>query len=369
MGSGSKATGHRSAGHAERQGASSLTRVGLYFIVVAALLGAAFVAGIAVGSSPVATGSVVRVLASHLLPDGWVDLSDVTEAAQVIVWLVRTPRVLVAAFVGASLAVAGAQMQGLFRNPLASPDIIGSSSGAALGAVVALASGLAMKSLFYMPVMSFVGALLSLFLVYAIATSRGRTPVATLLLAGVALNALIGAATAFLITVKWVSFEVAQEILFWLMGGLDSRTWEHVWLVLPCFVAGLVLAFIYARDLDVLLLGEEAALAVGTEVEHVKRVVIAGAALLTGGAVAVSGVIGFVGLIVPHIVRLVVGPKHRHLLPASALTGAAFVIVADILARTLQRPQEISLGIITAAFGAPFFLYLLLRHQRSIGLG
>lgn len=350
-------------------GGASPARVGAFFVTVALLLGAAFVAGIAVGSAPIAPGAVARVLASHFLPAHWFDLSDVSESTQVIVWLVRAPRVVVAACVGASLAVAGAQMQGLFRNALASPDVIGSSSGGALGAVLALSTGLATRSLFYLPIMSFVGALASLFLVYAIATRRGRTPVATLLLAGVAVNALVGAATSFLISLRWVRWEVAQEILFWLMGGLDSRTWQHVWLALPCCAVGLIIAFVYARDLDVLLLGEEAALAVGTEVEKVKRMVITGAALLTGGAVAVSGVVGFVGLIVPHVVRLIIGPKHRRLLPASALVGATFLILTDILARTLNRPEEIRLGIITAVFGAPFFLYLLLRHQRAVGIG
>jgi iron complex transport system permease protein len=350
-------------------GNGSSTRIGAYFVTMAILLGMAFVAGIAIGSSSIAPGSVARVLASHFLPGRWVDLSGVSEPEQVIVWFVRTPRVLTAACVGASLAVAGAQMQGLFRNALASPDVIGSSSGGALGAVLALSTGLAMRSLFYLPVMSFIGALVALFLVYAIATRRGRTPVATLLLAGVALNALVGAATSFLISLKWVRWEVAQEILFWLMGGLDSRTWQHVWLALPCCLLGLIVAFVYARDLDVLALGEEAAFAVGTDVEKVKRIIITGTALLTGGAVAVSGIIGFVGLVVPHIVRLVIGPKHRYLLSASALTGATFLILTDILARTLQRPEEIRLGIITAVFGAPFFLYLLLRHHRAIGIG
>ncbi len=354
---------------AKALGKVSSARVSAYFVTVTILLGASLIAGIANGSSRLAPETVARVLAYHFLPGGWVDLSGVSESEQVIVWLVRTPRVLVAALVGASLAVAGAQMQGLFRNALASPDVIGSSAGGALGAVLALSAGLAMRSLFYLPVMSFAGALVALFLVYAIATRRGRTPVATLLLAGVALNALVGAATSFLISLKWVRWEVAQEILFWLMGGLDSRTWQHVWLVLPCSAAGLLIALVYARDLDVLLLGEEGALAVGTEVEKVKRIIITGAALLTGGAVAVSGIVGFVGLVVPHIVRLVIGPKHRHLLPASALTGATFLILTDILARTLRRPEEISLGIITACFGAPFFLYLLLRHQRAVGLG
>jgi iron complex transport system permease protein len=365
-----KTTGLRGAQRrAKAPGAASPARVGVYFVTVALLLCVAFIAGIAIGSSQIAPGTVARVLASHFLPAGWVDLSGVSEAEQVIVWLVRTPRVLVAACVGASLAVAGAQMQGLFRNALASPDVIGSSSGGVLGAVIAFSSGLAMRSLFYLPLMSFVGALASLFIVYAIATRRGRTPVATLLLAGVALNSLVGAASSFLISLKWVRWEVAQEILFWMMGGLDSRTWQHVWLVLPGCVIGLSIALVYARDLDVLLLGEEAALAVGTEVEKVKRIVITGAALLTGGAVAVSGLVGFVGLVVPHIVRLIIGPKHRYLLPASALTGAAFLILTDILARTINRPEEIRLGIITAVFGAPFFLYLLLRHQRTVGIG
>ncbi len=353
---------------AETAGGISASRINVFFLVTAIILGAAFLAGIAIGSSSIAPLAVARVLASHFTPAGWIDLSGVTEAEQVIVWLVRTPRVVVAALVGASLAMAGVQMQGLFRNALASPDIIGSSAGGALGAVIALVSGLAMRSLFYLPIFSFAGALLALFAVYAIATRRGRTPVVTLLLAGVALNALIGAATSFLISMR-VRFEVAQEILFWLMGGLDSRTWEHVWILLPCAAAGLIIAVVYSRDLDVLLLGEESAMAVGADVEKIKRVIITSAALLTGGAVAVSGTIGFVGLVVPHIVRLIIGPKHRVLLPAAALSGAAFLILTDIFARTILRPEEIRLGIVTAVFGAPFFLYLLLRQQKSVGIG
>lgn len=347
----------------------SATRTTVFFAVSTILLVAAFVAAIAIGSSQVSTYTVARVLLSQFLPVGMVDLSGVTEAETVIVWLVRTPRVIVAALVGASLAVAGTQMQGLFRNALASPDIIGSSSGGALGAVIALVSGLAMRSLFYLPLFSFIGALLALFLVYGIATRRGRTPVATLLLSGVALNALIGAATSFMISMKFVRIEVAGEILFWLMGGLDNRTWEHVWITLPTFAIGLAVALVYARDLDVLSLGEETAMAVGTDVEKLKRIIVTSSALLTGGAVAVSGTIGFVGLVVPHVVRLIIGPKHRYLLPASALSGAVFLILTDILARTILRPEEIRLGIITAVFGAPFFLYLLIRQQKNVGIG
>jgi iron complex transport system permease protein len=338
---------------------------GPLFLFLAVLLGFAFVAGIAVGSAPVSAGTVLRVLALRILPDGWVDAAGISEADQVIVWIVRTPRVIVAAAVGASLAVAGTQIQGLFRNPLASPDLIGASAGGALGAVLAIASGLATRSLFYLPIISFVGALLALFLVYAIATRHGRTTIATLLLAGIAVNGICGAATSFLISATWVQFQVAQEMFLWLMGGLESRTWEHVGLILPCLALGLGLAVVHARDLDVMLLGEDAALAVGIVPEKVRFAVITGAALLTGGAVAVSGAVGFVGLVVPHVVRLVVGPRHRLLLPASALTGAALVIAADVLARTLVRPGEIRLGIITASLGSPFFLYLLLRQQRT----
>jgi iron complex transport system permease protein len=339
----------------------------LYFVVIAILLVLAIICGIAIGSTSVAPGVVVRVLLAHVLPTGWVDTSAIGEPQQAVVWVIRTPRVLVAALAGAALAMAGAQMQGLFKNPLASPDIVGTSSGGALGACVALVSGLALRSLFYLPVFSFVGAFFALFAVYVISTRQGRTPMATLLLTGVALNALIGAATSFLITMSWVRFDVAQEILFWLLGGLDNRGWPHFWLALPGIIAGTIVSLAYTRELDLMLTGEETAQSLGVDVEQVKRVVLTCAALLTGTAVAVSGVVGFVGLIVPHIVRLIIGPSHRRLIPASALTGSVFLIFADLLARTLRSPEEIRLGIITAAFGAPFFLYLLLRHRREVG--
>lgn len=343
------------------------TRISLYFVVVTVLLAIAIIAGIAAGSMRVAPAAVLRVLGSHLLPDGWVDSSTVGGAENSVIWLIRTPRVVSAALVGAALAIAGAQMQGLFQNPLASPDFIGTSSGGALGAVLALATGLAARSLFYIPVFSFAGALVALFVVYGVATQRGRTPIASLLLAGVALNAMISAATTFLITMTSVRFEVAQEIIFWLLGGLDSRTWAHVWFSGPLVILGVLISLVYSRDLDLLLMGEDTASSLGVEVEHVKRIVLTSAALLTGAAVAISGVVGFVGLVVPHVVRLIIGPAHRHLIPASAITGAAFLILADLLARTLHRPEEIRLGIITAVFGAPFFLYLLMRRRREIG--
>jgi iron complex transport system permease protein len=340
-------------------------RTFLVFVSLAALLVLAVVAGVSLGSANVEPMVVARVLLSKVLPSGWIDTSNISEGEMVVVWLIRAPRVLVAAFVGAGLAITGTEMQGLFKNPLASPDIVGTSAGASFGAVLSIALGLSTRSLFYLPLFAFIGALVALFVVYSIATMRGRTPVATLLLSGVALNALIGAATSFVISLQLVSYQAAQEILFWLMGGLDSRTWQHFWLIAPCVVVGVLISLAFMRELDLMLMGEEAASSLGVEVEHTKRIVLTSAALMTGAAVAVSGIVGFVGLVVPHIVRLLIGPSHKRLLPASALAGASFLIFADLLARTLIRPEEIRLGIITAAFGAPFFLYLLLRHKRE----
>ncbi len=326
------------------------------------LLILASIIGISVGSIDIPIDIVLRILVAKILP--WMDVSDITEAQQVIVWLIRVPRVLVAALVGASLAIAGVQMQGLLQNPLASPGIIGTSSGGALGAVIALASGLASYSMFYIPVFASIGALLALFTVYLLATQNGKTPVAVLLLAGIALNALIAAMTSFIITVAWVEHDIAREIVFWLMGGLDNRTWSHVWIALPGVLIGSIIAMAYIRELDILLMGKETAYSLGVEVERVQWIILFGTALLTGTAVAVSGVVGFVGLIIPHMVRLFVGPKHRHLIPLSAITGAIFLILVDLLARTLNSPTEIRLGILTAVFGAPFFLYLLRKHSQ-----
>jgi iron complex transport system permease protein len=340
-------------------------RLTLFVVLLAVLLGVAMILAIAIGSTPIAPGTVVRVLAARLLPFAHISGADETET--IVIWIVRTPRVLVAALVGAALAIAGAQMQGLFQNPMASPDIIATSSGAALGAVLAIALGFAQVSLFWLPVWAFIGALISLVTVYSLTTRGGRTPIAMLLLAGVALNALVSAVIAFVITLRGVRFEVAQEILFWVMGGLDSRLWTHVWICAPCIAIGVIVSLLYARELDLFLAGEETAASLGVDVQRVKRVVLVSAALLTGAAVAVSGVVGFVGLIVPHVVRLLVGPAHRRVIPTSGLIGATFLVITDLLARTVRPPEEVALGIITAAVGAPFFLYLLVKQRRQVG--
>ncbi|SFH66740.1 iron complex transport system permease protein [Halorubrum aquaticum] len=291
-----------------------------------------------------------------------------------IVLLVRLPRILLAALVGFSLAAAGTVMQGFFRNPMADPSIIGVSSGAAVGAVAFIVFPVALSTTLTLPLLgavdlglsygagvslfAFIGALLAAFGVYAIATRHGRTPVATLLLAGVAVQTFLGAVISYL---QLRAGESLRRIVAWLMGHLSGAAWSEVAiaaLVVPPLFAVLLA---YARDLNVLLLGEEEARGLGIDVERTKRVLLATSALITAAGVAFAGVIGFVGLIVPHMLRLVVGPDHRVLLPTAALSGGAFLVAADTAARS--GTAELPVGVVTAAVGAPFFVYLLVNRE------
>ena len=292
---------------------------------------------------------------------------DVAQTQQLIVVGVRAPRIVLAAVVGFALAAAGTVMQGFFRNPMADPSIVGVSSGAALGAVAAItAPGLVVAVTGPLGVpkgvgiqtAAFVGAIVAAFLVYAIATEGGRTPVATLLLAGVAVQTFLGAVVSFLLL---NAGESIRRALFWLMGHLKGAAWPDVWSSLVLVAIPFALLLVYARDLNVMLLGEEDAQSLGVEVERTKRILLALASLATAAGVAVAGIIGFVGLIVPHVMRLLVGPDHRILLPTSALAGASFLVATDTLARS--GSAEVPVGIVTAALGAPFFLYLLRQRE------
>ena len=281
---------------------------------------------------------------------------EVATTTGLIVTRIRLPRIVLGAIVGFALALAGAVMQGFFRNPMADPSIIGVSSGAAVGAVAFIVLPLSVP--FGRSVFAFVGALLAAFTVYLVATEGGRTPVATLLLAGVALQTFLGAAISFLLLHAGDDLETA---VYWLMGHLHDSTWGRVRLALPVVLVFFVVLLAYARDLNVLLLGEEEAHTLGIDVERTKRVLLATSSVVTAAAVSVAGVIGFVGLIVPHAMRLVVGPDHRILLPTSALAGAVFLVATDTVARS--GAAEVPVGIVTAALGAPFFLYLLRSRE------
>jgi len=336
-----------------------------FYLAFVPLLAAVGMAGIVVGSTSLDWSAVLRVLAVKILPASWVDPLSVTRADEAIVWLIRVPRVIVAAVVGAGLATGGAIMQALFRNPLAEPSLTGVGPGAVLGAVVVFVTGWGTTSVVALPLASIGSALLALLLVYGIATRGGVTPITTLLLAGIAVGAFLTAVSSLLISLNIVTWQVAQDIVFWMMGGLDSRTWAHVWLSAPFVLTGLVAALLQFRTLDLLLLGEDTAAALGVDVEASKRLLVLTSAVLTGASVAVAGLVGFVGLVVPHAVRLVLGPGHRTLLPASALAGATFLIACDLVARTVRPPAEIRLGVVTALCGAPLFLVLLLRNLRE----
>lgn len=288
-----------------------------------------------------------------------------SNAWETIILEVRLPRVLLAGLVGAALAIAGATYQGLFRNPLADPYLIGVAQGAALGAITGFLLPVNWEGLGFstIPLFAFIGALVSTAVVYNLARVGKTLPTTTLILAGVALGALLGSIVSYLII---SSGEKMHGIIFWLMGSFALSEWSEVKTVLPYIIVGIFIILLYARQLNVLQLDEEQAQQLGVNVERLKIVLLAAATLITAAAVSFVGTIGFVGIIIPHAVRLLWGADHRFLLPLSIFTGAIFLILADLLARTILAPTEIPIGVITAISGAPFFLYLLRRRKRVI---
>jgi iron complex transport system permease protein len=334
----------------------------MVFPTLVVLLGASMVAAVAFGSVWIAPWTSVRLM-------GWklhlVGRPNVDRSMEVILFQLRMPRVLLAALVGAALAAAGAVFQALFRNPMADPAIIGVSSGAALGAIaVILAGGGAVFGGLGVSGAAFVGALATAFLVYRLSRLGPRVQVATLLLAGIAVAAIISAAISLLMT---FSGEQIRSIYFWLLGGLGTRGWRSLSASAPFVGVGVVAAMASVGDLNLTALGEERAAQLGLEVERFKRLMLATGAILTAAAVSVAGLIGFVGLMTPHILRLFIGSDHRRLIPASLLAGATFMVLADLAARTAVSPEEIPVGAVTAVLGGPFFLYLLRRERRLAG--
>ncbi len=327
------------------------------------LLVATALAGIRYGVADLSYSKILDVVLveTGLRPE---DKTTLSAQERAIIWHIRLPRVLTGALVGAALALSGALLQGLFRNPMASPGIIGVSTGGALGATSAVALGLSSLGLWAVPLMAFSGALLSGFLVYALATRHGRTPLATLLLCGLAMNSITAALTSLVLSFSVQEWELGRQILFWLMGDLSNRTWEHVAMIAPFLAVCAAVSAFFPRELNLMMTGEESAMSLGVDTVRIKRLLLTVAAAAAGAAVAVAGVIGFVGLLVPHIVRLLLGPDHRQLLPASLLAGAVFLMGMDVLARILLRSQEVRLGILTSGLGGPFFLYLILRYRR-----
>ena len=292
------------------------------------------------------------------LPPGriWAGLWREDELAATILWQIRMPRLCVAMLVGAALGASGLIMQAYFRNSLASPGLLGVSSGGAAGAVVAIAAGWATVSFLLLPVAAIVGALAATGAVILLARHGASTE--RLLLAGIALNALLGAVTSYVLTSSVLTYERNAQILFWLLGGLEDRTWEHVAMAAPIALLAIVL-WPLGRPMDLLSLGAKEAQSLGVDVVRLRRVLLGLATVLTALATAVAGTVGFVGLVVPHLLRLLIGPEHRRLVPLSLIGGAAFVLACDLIARS---GGGLRLGIVTSLVGGPFFLWLLRRQ-------
>ncbi len=328
----------------------------IFILALAGLCLLVMLFSLGIGAVHIAPLETVNIIIRRLAFQPAEVVADTREA---IIWHLRLPRIMLGFLVGASLAVAGASFQGLLQNPLADPYTLGVSSGAALGATVAILflpnnAGASLP----IPLFGFMGGLLALFIVYRLGRVSGRLPVVTVLLAGVVISSFFSA----LISLSMIfAGQQLRTVYFWLAGGLSLKGWPYVFLIIPYFIAGMGILLYYAGDLNLILLGEENALSSGVEVEKVKKIVLAAASLITAGAVSVSGMIGFVGLIVPHAMRIVLGPDHRLLLPASALGGGLFLVGVDTAARTAMAPLEIPVGIVTAFLGAPFFVLLLKR--------
>jgi iron complex transport system permease protein len=332
------------------------------YIIALTVLAGALLVGIGAGSVKISPADVLRIL----VPGSF---GEVEPTLAHIVMEIRLPRVLLALFVGASLAAAGAAFQGLLRNPLADPYTLGASSGAAVGAVAVFYFGLTIPLLgsFTLPAAAILGGMASLYLVLLFARLVSRTmAVETIILVGIILSSFLGSFISLMIA---LSTDELRQIINWLMGSVGMRGWNYVALIIPFFAAGLLLLLFHWRELNVFAFGEESARHLGIDVKRKKQLIVTAAAILTGAAVAVSGMIGFVGLVIPHFVRILAGPDHKHLLPLSAIAGGAFLILADVAARTILAPQELPIGVITALIGAPVFgLILVSKLKKSPGL-
>ncbi|NOU64319.1 iron chelate uptake ABC transporter family permease subunit [Paenibacillus sp. LMG 31461] len=329
------------------------------------LLLLSIVVSLSIGSAQLPLSQIVGILAKHLPWIGSHVEVNWPQSSEQIINKVRIPRMLLGILVGAVLSIAGAGFQGVLRNPLADPYSLGVSSGASVGAAVLIYFGLqfAWFGQWSIPIVAFATGLISLFLVLKLAMIDGKLKMETLILSGVVMQAFLGAFVSFLVS---ISNQTVNEIIFWLMGSLSMRGWAYTYMILPYLLIGIVILLSYARSLNLLALGERQAAHLGVHVERTKLIVLIASTLITAAAVSVAGVVGFVGLIVPHLVRLLVGPDYRLIIPLSAICGGIYVLWADTLARTLLSPTEIPLGVITAFLGAPFFAYLLHKDKKTL---
>lgn len=339
----------------------------LYLIILTIVFVIALVLSLNLGYAQISFSDILKILTKQVpVINNLVDSSGVSPTAEVIITQIRLPRVICGALVGAALATAGVIYQGIFRNPMADPYVIGALTGASLGAalVIILGVGISLLGVNTLQILAFVGAILTVLVVYNISRTGSRVPVTTLLLTGIAISLFQNAIVTFL---KVIAEEkLLHGLTFWIIGSLSpTESWRFVWSVLPFILIGIVVAYLFSRDLNILALGEDQAQHLGVEIERVKWILLISGALLTAAAVSISGPIVFVGLIIPHLTRVVIGPDHRVLLPTSAIVGASFLMICDAIARVVMGSGEAPVGVITAFSGAPFFIYLLRRKKKG----
>jgi iron complex transport system permease protein len=335
----------------------------LAYLIAGSFLLLSILLGISIGTVSVPIFTIIQIIISKLF--GYISLDQIDPMFSSIVLNIRLPRVILAGLVGASLAIAGAAFQGLLRNPLADPYTLGVSSGASVGAVLTLFFNLSIPIIgsFTLPLLSILFSWVTIFLVLAFARKIERSMrVETIILTGIIFSSFLGAIISLMIA---LTGDELRQIIGWLLGSVSMRGWEYIKIISPFFVLGSVILIFNAKELNAMSFGEERAHHLGVNVQKRKLMILTAGSILTGAAVAVSGTIGFVGLVIPHLSRLLWGPDHRHLLPLSIITGSGFLIVADLISRTIISPTELPIGVITALFGAPVFALILLQRKRT----
>jgi iron complex transport system permease protein len=338
-------------------------RYGIWAIVGIILIFFVALGACTIGTANITLWDSLSILLKEIPVVGKLIPGEYSASHQAIILHLRLPRVVLSILVGAALAVSGAIFQGIFKNPMADPYVLGVSAGAAFGATIAIILGLqaVAGAMGWITLFSFAGAVFTIFTVYILARTKSRLSITGLLLSGIAVSSFITA----LISALMVLFRnQIEHVVLWTMGSFAGPSWDKVVWSLPFVITGIFVAYFFARDLNILLLGDESAHHLGINIERTKKILLLVGSLTTASAVSVSGIIGFVGLMIPHMVRILVGPDHRILIPFSALAGSLFLVIADTLARVVANPLEIPVGVITAIFGGPFFIYLL-RHRKK----
>lgn len=337
-----------------------------YLLLLILLLLICIVFSSSFGSANLTAKDSLKIIISRIpLLGGMVDISELKEVYTKIIWEIRLPRIILAGLTGCGLSIVGATFQGLFRNPLADPHILGVSSGAAMGATVAMLSGIGFNflGLGVIGLFAFIGALIAVFLVYQLACVGNKLPVVNILLTGTAISTMLSSLISLLMTFNQ---DQIDKVYLWTLGSFSASTWSKVSYLMVFVIICTTIILLFSRELDVMTTGNETAQSLGINTSKVKKILIITASLLVAACVSVSGIIGFVGLVIPHCIRIISGPKHQWLLPLSCLGGGIFTIICDTLARTVASPSEIPVGVITALLGTPYFIVLLQNHKRKL---